>query len=162
MTIQTANRWERAPGFAIGTYGNRACTNKSIIRGRQYHRRTYDKIAAFIDANPALGYKWHEEPWLRHQFTGKMCQPDGVLVDMFTGGAIVVEAKLNWKDGRDEKLLATYLEAVKSAFGVPATWPLLITSNVRGYKGQPLLGLRHLERAYRWRPGDLTPVMLLP
>lgn len=91
-----------------------------------------------------------------------MCQPDGVLLDHFTGGALVIEVKLNWKDGRDEILLDTYLEATRSAFGLTVTWPLLITKNVRGYKGQPLLGLKEIEKAFDWKPGALTPVLLLP
>jgi hypothetical protein len=90
-----------------------------------------------------------------------MCQPDGVLLDKFTGGAVVVEAKLNWKDGRDEKLIDLYLDAARSAFGVAMTWPLLVTKNVRGYKYPPLCGLSQIERAFSWKPGDPTPVMLL-
>jgi len=91
-----------------------------------------------------------------------MCQPDSVLIDRITGGGIVVEAKLNWKDGRDEKLINLYLDAAKSAFGLEQTWPVLITKNIRGYEGQPLLGLKQLEGAFQWRPGKITPVLLLP
>lgn len=156
------HRWQRAPGFAIGSRDNSSCTDKSIIRGLAYHQRVYRKVAEFVKTHPDLGYTWYEEPWLRNLDTGRMCQPDGVLIDAFTDGALVVEAKLNWKDGRDEKLIATYLQAVRSAFGLTATWPLLITSNVRGYKGRPLLGLTHMEKAYQWRPGLITPVLLLP
>lgn len=155
--------WERAPEFAIGSAVNNSCGNKSIIRGLAYHRRVYGKLEAHCRANAELGFEFHEEPWLRRvKPAKKMCQPDGVLLDQFTSGALVVEVKLNWKDGRDEKLIDLYLGAVKSAFGVVMTWPLLITKNVRGYKGQPLLGLSQLERAFSWKPGDLTPVLLLP
>jgi hypothetical protein len=154
--------WERAPGFAIGSGGNLACKNISIQRGLAYHQKVYRTVGAWAAENADVGYSWVEEPWLRRTFPSKkMCQPDGVLIEQFTNSAIVIEAKLNWKDGRDEKLLATYLDAVKSAFDVTQTWPLLITKNVRGYKGEPLLGLKQIERVFEWEPGQLTPVMLL-
>lgn len=158
-------KWERAPGFAIGSGANDSCNNLSIKRGLAYHRRTYKTLREFCSRHSGAGLEFIEEPWLRkqgHKGRGSMCQPDGVLLDGFTEGALVVEVKLNWKDGRDEKLLNTYLAATKSAFGLSATWPLLITRNVRGYKGVPLLGLSHLERAFEWRPGEMTPVLLLP
>lgn len=158
-----AETWERAPEFSIGSRGNAACKDKSIVRGLAYHRSVYKRLHSFVAANPNLGYHFIEEPWLRRVQGGKkMCQPDGILLDQFTGGALVVEAKLNWKDGRDEKLIQLYLAAARSAFGVTTTWPLLITRNIRGYKGEPLLGLKQIDRAFEWRPGQLTPVMLLP
>lgn len=160
--LMTPHSWTRAPEFSIGSAKNNASKNLSIVRGLAYHRRVYASIDRFVKAHPDLGYTWYEEPWLRCLGRRQMCQPDGVLVDGFSGGAIVVEAKLNWKDGRDEKLIDTYLHAAKSAFGLTATWPLLITSNIRGYKGKPLLGINNLEKAYQWTPGDITPVMILP
>lgn len=158
-----AELWERAPEINIGSRDNKNCKDKSIVRGLAYHRHVYSKLHAFTAANPNLGYHFIEEPWLRRT-TGsrKMCQPDGVLLDKFTGGGVVVEAKLNWKDGRDEKLIKLYLAAAQSAYGLSITWPLLITRNLRGYKGPPLLGLRQIERVFAWRPGQITPVMLLP
>lgn len=154
--------WERAPEFSIGSAVNNACKDKSIVRGLRYHRHVYEQLHAFVKRHPEAGYKFIQEPWLRRVSGGKkMCQPDGVLLDQFTGGAVVVEAKLNWKDGRDEKLINTYLAATKSAYGLTTTWPLLITSNIRGYKGEPLLGLRQLDRVFEWRPGEITPVMLM-
>jgi hypothetical protein len=158
-----AERWERAPEFAIGSMGNAACGNKSIVRGLAYHRKVYKRLHAWCGENPDAGYTFVEEPWLRRTHPRKkMCQPDGVLLDQFTGGALVVEAKLNWKDGKDEKLIDLYLAAVRSAFGVTMTWPVLVTRNVSGYKGAPLRGLAELERVFDWRPGLITPVMLLP
>lgn len=158
-----AEMWERAPEFAIGSKVNKACKDSSIVRGLAYHRSVYRKLERFCAANPALGYRFVEEPWLRRITPSRqMCQPDAVLLDQFTGGAVVVEAKLNWKDGRDEKLIKLYLAAARSAFGLTVTWPLLVTRNLRGYKGEPLLGLRQLERVFEWKPGEITPVMLLP
>lgn len=159
-----SRQWERAPDFAIGTRGNTACKDKSIVRGLAYHRKVYRQLESWCERNPGLGLSFVEEPWLREICEGrsKICQPDGVLLDEFTGAGVIVEAKLNWKDGRDEKLINLYLEASRSAFGLTQTWPLLITKNVRGYKGEPLLGLRQFEQVFAWRPGRLTPVMLLP
>jgi hypothetical protein len=158
-----AETWERAPEFSIGSKGNTSCKDKSIVRGLAYHRHVYKQLERFVAARPDLGYRFIEEPWLR-RLTGKrkMCQPDALLLDQITGGAVVVEAKLNWKDGRDEKLITLYLDAAKSAYGLSVVWPVLITRNVRGYKGQPLLGLRQLDKVFEWRPGKITPVMLLP
>ena len=159
MQLET---WERAPEFNIGSAVNNSCKDKSIVRGLAYHRKVYKRLHEWVAKNPDLGYKFIEEPWLRRTSgPRKMCQPDGILFDQFTGGAVVVEAKLNWKDGRDEKLINTYLAAARSAYQLSITWPLLITSNVRGYKGEPLAGLRQIDRAFEWRPGMLTPVMLL-
>lgn len=157
------DKWERAPEFAIGSRVNNSCTNKSIVRGLAYHRRVYRQLEGWCQSNPELGLSFVEEPWLRKLCSGRpeMCQPDGVLLDEFTGAAVVVEAKLNWKDGRDEKLIKTYLDAVKSAYGVSQTWPLLITKNIRGYKGEPLVGLKQFERVFEWKPQMITPVMLL-
>jgi hypothetical protein len=166
--LMNSSGWQHVPGFNIGTAANTASKNKSIVRGLAYHNRVYRTLRSYVKANPALGFELYVEPWFRelHPRPGKtrcaMCQPDAVLVDKFTGGGLVVEAKLNWKDGRDEKLINLYLNAAKSAFGLEETWPVLITKNVRGYTGRALLGLRQLERAFIWKPGELTPVLLLP
>lgn len=158
-----AERWERAPEFSIGSRDNKACKDKSIVRGLAYHQSVYKRLHAWTAANPELGLRFQEEPWLRRVVPSRqMCQPDGLLYDEFTEGGVVVEAKLNWKDGRDEKLIDLYLRATKSAYGLSVVWPLLITRNVRGYKGKPLIGLNQFEKVFDWRPGDLTPVMLLP
>lgn len=158
--------WQLVPGFNIGSAANTASKNKSIVRGLAYHNKVYKALRAFVAANPEAGYELYIEPWFRelHPRPGKsrcaMCQPDAVLIDRFTGGGLVIEVKLNWKDGRDEKLLNLYLAASSSALGLEETWPVLITRNIRGYSGPPLLGLKQLERAYNWRPGMITPVLL--
>jgi hypothetical protein len=164
--LARSSGWCLVPGFNIGTAKNTASKDKSIIRGLAYHNKVYRALRALVKARPDLGYELYVEPWFRElspKYTGgrcAMCQPDAVLIDKFTGGGLIVEAKLNWKDGRDEKLINTYLSAAKSAFGLEETWPVLITQNVRGYKGVPLLGLKQLELAYSWKPGMLTPVLL--
>jgi len=75
--------------------------------------------------------------------------------------ALVVEVKLNWRDGRDEKLLSKYLPVVKNAFKLEAVWPLVIVGCLRGYEHPPLLGFKQLDRAFSWQAGDPTPVMLV-
>jgi hypothetical protein len=164
--LARSSGWCLVPGFNIGTGANTASKDKSIIRGLAYHNKVYKALRRHVFAHPDLCYELYVEPWFRElkpKYPGaraRMCQPDAVLIDKFTNGAIVVEAKLNWKDGRDEKLINLYLDAAKSAFGLDQTWPVLITQNVRGYKGNPLLGLRAIEGAYTWRPGQITPVLL--
>jgi hypothetical protein len=74
---------------------------------------------------------------------------------------IVVEVKLNWKDGRDTKLLDEYLPIVKQAEGLEVVWPLLITQCLRGYPHPPILGLEKIEACQSWLVGDPTPLMLL-
>jgi hypothetical protein len=164
MRMQAIETWERVPEYNIGSRANYSCDNKSIVRGLAYHRRVYGILFAHCDVNPGLGLDFVEEPWMRCIAGGKrrMRQPDGILLDNFTNSGIVIEVKLNWKDGRDEKLINTYLAAARSAFGLTTTWPLLITKNIRGYGGTVLLGLRELERCFEWRPGQSTPVMLIP
>lgn len=75
---------------------------------------------------------------------------------------IVCEVKLNWKDGRDIKLIDEYLPIVANAHGLDMVWPLLITHNLRGYQHPPILGLRKWEDAMLWFPGNPTPLMLVP
>jgi hypothetical protein len=164
--LATTQGWQLVPGFNIGTAANTASSNKSIIRGLAYHNKVYKALRKFVKENPGLGYELYVEPWFRelHPRPGRtrcaMCQPDAVLVDKFTGGGLVVEVKLNWKDGRDDKLIDLYLGASRSALGLEETWPVLITRNIRGYSAPPLLGLRNIEKAYGWRPGMITPVLL--
>jgi hypothetical protein len=150
--------WRVEHGISIGSHNNTASNNKSIRRGLAYHRRVYKALRDWRPADQQLLI----EPWLRCQRTRKLRQPDAILRDHLSNTAIVIEVKMNWKDGRDEKLINEYLEAAKSALGVEQTWPALITSNVRGYRGQPLLGLGALLDCCSWVPGDLTPVVLLP
>lgn len=136
----------------------RKIKNKSIVRGLQYHNRVYRELKKWKPDELML----HVEPWLKHSVTKKMLQPDGVLVDLLTNTGYVIEVKMNWKDGRDDKLRTKYLQAVREAFGLTLVWPVLITSNVRGLKHQPRLGLRALEGCCDWTPGQPTPVLLLP
>lgn len=163
MDTSIAARWHVVRDYHIGTAINTASKNKSIVRGLQYHRRVYGVLRSWQKIS-APEMKLEVEPWFRKIDNGKsqMCQPDAVLIDPISNTGLVIEVKLNWKDGRDEKLIGLYLDAATEAFGLDATWPALITSNVRGYRGEPRLGLGHLLSCYDWQPGQITPLVLLP
>jgi hypothetical protein len=158
--------WARDLTLDVGSRSNSASKNKSIVRGLAYHRKVYRLLESWRKIS-APEQHLYIEPWLRSvvpNAKGKRpcCQPDAVIVDPASETAIVIEVKLNWKDGRDDKLINLYLDAVKAAFGLKETWPALITSNIRGYEGQPRLGLGSLLTCDYWTPGDLTPVILVP
>ncbi len=159
--------WARDLTLDVGSRSNTASKNKSIVRGLAYHRRVYRLLENWRKIS-APTQELFVEPWLRltepNPETGKRncCQPDFVLVDPLTETAIVGEVKLNWKDGRDEKLINLYLDAVRVAFGVGATWPALVTSNIRGLPYAPRLGLGSLLNCDDWTPGSPTPVILVP
>lgn len=155
--------WAREPSFnALGVFGSATKTkNKSLINGRRYHQRIYRRLEHW-QPRRASDLQLYIEPWLRGQTTKRMLQPDAVLIDPLVNGAIVIEAKMNWKDGRDEKLVNEYLYAVQSAWGLDVTWPALITGNIAHLGREPRLGLDALLDVYEWSPGDPTPVLLVP
>lgn len=107
------------------------------------------------------GWKLLVEPWYKNLDTGKCRSPDSVLLHEEDRIGIVVEVKLNWKDGRDIKLIDEYLPIVKAAHSLEVVWPLLITRCLRGYAHPPILNLSHIDRCQSWFPGDPTPLMLL-
>lgn len=156
------SRWFIDHTVSTGSLSNTSCKNLSIKRGLRYHRRVYKLLESHLSAETEFQQQLHVEPWLRHSVTKQLLQPDAVIVDDATSTGLVVEVKLNWKDGRDEKLLKQYLPAVQSAFDLAAVWPVLITSNVTGLKYKPLLGLTALLDCDAWEPGADTPVLLLP
>lgn len=137
------------------------CKNLSVVRGLAYHRRVYRTLKQW-QKTEAQDQKLVIEPWLRHSVTRQLLQPDSVIVDLASNTGLVVEVKLNWKDGRDVKLLGSYLPAVKEAFDLDDVYPALITSNVAGLKYEPRLGLKQLLACDDWEPGAPTPVVLFP
>lgn len=153
--------WHREPENQIGTraHSRVKTKNKSIIRGIAYHNRVYRALREIFKLPD---HSLHIEPWLRNQRTRALCQPDALLVDPMTHTGIVIEVKMNWKDGRDIKLIDLYLHAAQSAFGLVEVWPALITSNIQGYLGQPRLGLSTIPSCEDWQPGDITPLVLHP
>lgn len=100
------------------------------------------------------------EPWYRKLGANTFRQPDAVLLYPEERVGIVVEVKLNWKDGRDVKLIDEYLPIVKQAEGLDACWPLLITQCLRGWNGDPILSFNDITRCQSWLPGEPTPLML--
>lgn len=153
--------WARDFTLEVGSRSNTASKNKSIVRGLAYHRKIY-KLLAQWQRISAPEQTIHIEPWLRNLKTRKCCQPDFVLEDKTTQTAIVGEVKLNWKDGRDEKLINLYLDAARVAFGLIGVWPVLITSNIRGLHYSPRLGLGSMLNCDDWEPGAPTPIILVP
>lgn len=161
MATLARERWIRDFSLSVGTASNTASRNKSIVNGLRYHRRVYKLLAQHLLLNQ-IDQDLHVEPWLREVSSRRCLQPDAVLVDPSTSSALVIEVKLNWKDGRDEKLINEYLFAAQSAFGLRCVWPALITSNVAGLSHEPRIGLSQLLGCADWAPGDPTPVVLLP
>lgn len=153
--------WARDLTLDVGSRSNTASKNKSIVRGLAYHRRVYRLLESWRRIS-APEQQLFIEPWLRHVKTRKCCQPDFVLIDPYSQTAIVGEVKLNWKDGRDVKLVKLYLQAAMAAFDLRAVWPCLITSNIRSLPYAPRLGLGHLLSCDSWNSGDPTPVVLIP
>lgn len=153
--------WRLAPEVRFGANAGASSKNTSIKRGLAYHRRVYASLRTYQKLS-APDMILVIEPWMRCVETGTLRQPDALLADPVTRTAIVIEAKLNWADGRDQKLIGEYLQITQEALGLECTWPLVITSNLRGLKQEPLLGLSMLERAREWSPGMPTPVMLHP
>lgn len=157
--MKALNDWiHRENYFGIGTADGAKGNTKAAQRGIDYHRSVFKAIAA---ATPP-GWRLVVEPWLQERTTGRFRQPDSVLVHDEDNLGIVVEVKMNWADGRADKLLSTYLPAVRAAFKLDATWPLLVTSNLRGYKHPPLLGLGSILDSLAWTPDLPCPVLLHP
>jgi hypothetical protein len=152
------NDWRHRPDYRIGADLGAKSSNAAANRGIAYHRRVYRAI----ESTDLGGLRFLTEPWLQEVGKGRFCQPDSILFDDDAGIAIVVEVKLNWKDGRADKLLNLYLPAVKAAFGLDATFPVVVTSNLRGYEHPPLLGLGSILDAMAWEAGQPCPVLLHP
>lgn len=156
--MKPIERWKLETGIRVGAaHGAKATGSKQ--RGIQYHRRIYDKLRRVVGIE--AGTKLLVEPWYRCISAPKMRSPDSVILLPEISGAVVVEVKLNWKDGRDRKLLDEYLPIVKAAHELEVIWPLLITQCLRGYKHPPILSLSSWDDAMRWQPGDPTPLMLV-
>jgi hypothetical protein len=133
-------------------------------RGLDYHRRVYSRLRAFhTDSLATAGWTLLIEPWYKRlePQPQRYRQPDAVLLHESSSTAIVVEVKLNWKDGRDRKLIDEYLGIVRSAEGLDLTSPLIITQCLRGWQGTPLKSLQDFRRCQAWQQGEITPLMLL-
>jgi hypothetical protein len=154
------HNWKHEATMRLGASVKVTAKKGSKRLGQEYHRRIYRELKKLLQQEQ--GVRWLEEPWFRNLKVPMMRSPDGVILLPEANVGIVVEVKLNWKDGRDIKLIDEYLPIVKNAFQLEATWPLLITRCLRGCKTPPLLGLKRWEEAMAWLPNDPTPVMLVP
>lgn len=161
--MRLLHEWRHKPGFAIGAGNGKGSASQqgAARRGILYHQRVYKKLRDLYASDDATVLI---EPWfvqVDNQPTRTMRSPDALIL-FNDGTGLVVEVKMNWKDGRDEKLLNEYLPIVASAFSLDVVWPLLITGNCRGYSHPPLLGLQQIDEALAWEPGRPTPLLLLP
>ena len=127
-------------------------------RGIDYHHRCYRHLRTHCNSS-LLDWTLLVEPWYWDKISRCYRQPDAVLIHEATATGIVIEVKLNWKDGRDVKLIDEYLPIVKQAEQLEAVWPLLITQCLRGYQG-PIINWPLFHEAQAWQPGEATPLML--
>lgn len=156
--------WIHCPAANFGTSsGNKSTKSGALAAGIAYHKKFYSKLRKWWDEQDVVDledWELHIEPWFRtHKW--KQRSPDAVIVNKKTSTAIVIEAKLNWKEGRDVKLLDEYLVIVKSAFKLDNAYPLIVTGNIRGLKHPPLLGLHHILAPLQWTIDKPTPTMLV-
>lgn len=167
--VELLEDWKLRSGYNIGASFGAMSGSKQQLDGIRYHRRFYKALEARYPTDEEAAREagqWHllVEPWFRRvgssQGNEKMRQPDAVLVDYENKLGICIEAKLNWKSGRDAKLIDEYVPIVKRAFRLDVVWPLVVTGNVRGYNGKVLLGLDEIEACMEWRPCDPTPMLL--
>lgn len=155
--------WIRKPPnfLKIGSHSGCRSTG-SKKRGLDYHRRVYRDLRDDHSCRlGSQGWTLLIEPWYWNRETRRYRQPDAVLVHQPTRTGIVIEVKLNWKDGRDIKLVNTYLPIVKQAEDLDVVWPLLITQCLRGWQGTPITRLEEIHRCQTWQKGEVTPLMLL-
>lgn len=158
--MKTLEPWVHLDHYRFGASTGAKGSDDQQERGNAYHRKVY-RLLQMHCAVSLPGWRLLVEPWFKGKVSQRLRSPDSVLIDDAASVGIVAEVKLNWRDGRDTKLLDEYLGIVKSAFGLEKVRPLLITRNLRGYQHDPLLGLRHLDRCLDWHPGKPTPLMLL-
>lgn len=163
--VKVLTPWRYRKGFSLGTSTSSKSKNLAAQRGINYHKKVFKHLGEHV-LGEADGAELLVEPWFQkidNSTSPPMRSPDAVICYPDTNCALVVEVKLNWADGKDDKLIYEYLPIVQSAFSLDAVWPLLITQCLRGYNAsQPLLGLQQMYRAYEWEPGRPTPVLLLP
>lgn len=158
--MRPLHQWKHEPLMRMGASVKLTAAKGSKRRGQQYHRKIYKALERHLEGE--AGVELLVEPWFRNLKVAMMRSPDAVIKLPEANVAVVVEVKLNWKDGRDVKLIDEYLPIVQNALRLDTCWPLLITQCLRGYPHPPLLGLKSWEDAMAWTPGDPTPVMLVP
>lgn len=156
--MKALNKWRHLPNDRFGA--STGCKGSGAKgRGLAYHRKVFRELRKMY---PLVGdQRLLIEPWYREESKkGTLRSPDSVLIDEELRVGLVIEVKLNWKDGRDVKLIDEYLPIVRSAHELDIVWPVLITQCLRGYEHPPLKGMNQLDLARAWRVGDPTPVLL--
>lgn len=161
--MQLLDKWMRTEQIAFGAAKGAKGGNSAQARGIAYHNRVYKLLRLNFVLLGKSDWKLLVEPWYKSTKM-KMRSPDSVALRYDEEGnvtdALVIEVKMNWKDGRDEKLLMEYVPIVSQVYGVKAK-PLLIVGNLRGCSVKPLHGLADMWKALSWRSGDPTPVSLV-
>lgn len=156
--MKPVERWLHLESYKMGASAGAKGSSAARHAGILYHRKFYKTLDLQHQLNLAQqGLKLLIEPWFESRPTRQRRSPDAVLLgDAF---ALVIEVKLNWRDGRDEKLLDEYLPIVGSCFGVPPR-PLMVCGSIVGLTHKPLLSISQLLDAALWQPGDPTPTLL--
>jgi len=163
--MKTTEPWYLMEKAALGASikATTAGDNEAIKRGNKYHAHVYKvlRLEWLLNHIPQQSpWEFIVEPWFR-SYHWKLRSPDTVLLNRAERIAVIVEVKMNLKDGRDAKLLTEYLPIVRSAFNLDRTFPAIITGNVRGLKHRPLLSLGDvIPAALAWKPGQGTPTLL--
>lgn len=154
--------WKYEPNCGMGAKSATKSQNKAAAAGIRYHMKFYSMLKA--EHKPKFpNDRLIIEPWFRNRSDRSMRSPDTVIINTEDNTGIVIEVKMNWKNGRDTKLIQEYLPIVKSAFDLDCVWPLLVTSNIRGYNHPPLIwnaAMSPLFDCLSWVPNDPTPVAL--
>lgn len=159
--MKTAEEWFKTEQVKFGASANSKSKNSAAERGNAYHRKIYKLLKMQQKIMPHLkGWELLVEPWYRGRETRKLRSPDTVFLNEAEKLALVIEVKLNWKDGKDEKLLCEYLPIVESAHGVKA-YPCMVVQCLRGYTGEPLVGLAAVWQALKWNSTKATPVAMV-
>lgn len=128
--------------------------------GIDYEQKVSARFSKFV-REEMPDWKIMLGPWYQNKKTRRWRQPDIVMIHPEDNVGIVIEVKLNWKEGRDEKLRDIYLPIVKSTHGLDCVWPLLVTRCIRGFQHPIITRLQDLDRCQSWLPGDPTPMMML-
>ena len=160
--MKLAEEWFKTEQVKFGASANAKSLNAAAEKGNAYHRKVYKLLAMQMKISSQLqGWELIVEPWFRGRDSRRLCSPDTVLLNREAGIALVVEVKLNWADGKDDKLLEKYLPVVECAFKVKA-YPCMVVQNLRGYKGpEPLKGLMSIWEALKWNAAKPTPVAMV-
>lgn len=158
--MQLIDEWYKTEQVKFGASANAKSLNAAAERGNAYHRKVYKLLEMQLRIQNMDEWELMIEPWFRNRRTRRLRSPDAVLLNAGAKLALVVEVKLNWAGGKDEKLLDHYLPIVSAAFNVRA-YPCMVVQCLRGYEHEPLKGLMAIWQALKWNAAKPTPVTLV-